>query len=100
MITDLPLPNTAPADLTIKVDLKNTSTSTVNGVLKGTINPGNITFSQNISVSGSSTQSVTLNKSTFSQLSIASPQLWWPNGYGAQNLYTLKLEYIKNSIVS
>jgi len=25
-------------------------------------------------------------------LHIANPKLWWPNGYGPQNLYTLKLE--------
>ncbi|MFV0416851.1 MAG: beta-mannosidase [Chthoniobacterales bacterium] len=28
------------------------------------------------------------------QASIKNPQLWWPNGYGKQPLYTIKLEYI------
>jgi hypothetical protein len=100
IITDLPLPNTAPADLTIKVNLKNNSASATSGVLKGTINPGNITFSQNVSLAGSENKAVSVDKTTFSQLSIASPQLWWPNGYGAQNMYSLDLSFEIGGVVS
>ena len=98
--TNLPLPNTAPADLTIKTELRNNSTSAVSGVLTGTINPGNITFSQNVSLNGSELKTVTLDKSVFSQLSVASPQLWWPNGYGAQNMYSLALSFSIGGVVS
>ncbi|CAN5572968.1 glycoside hydrolase family 2 protein [soil metagenome] len=38
---------------------------------------------------------------TFSQnqATIKAPQLWWPNGYGTQPLYTIKLEYVQNGKV-
>ena len=34
---------------------------------------------------------VTLASSEFTQLKVARPRLWWPNGYGKPELYTLKL---------
>jgi hypothetical protein len=98
--TDLPLPNTTPADLAIKVDLKNNMASAQSGTLSGTINPGNITFQQAVSLNASETKTVTLDKTTFAQLSISNPNLWWPNGYGPQNLYTLTLDYKINATVS
>jgi hypothetical protein len=100
VITDLPLPNTSPADLQIKVELKNNTSSSQSGTLRYTINPGNIVCNSAVSLNGSETKAVTVDKNTFSQLSISNPNLWWPNGYGAQNLYTLRLEFIKNSIVT
>ena len=30
---------------------------------------------------------------------IANPQLWWPNGLGAQPLYTVKVELVENDLV-
>ena len=30
---------------------------------------------------------------------IADPQLWWPNGYGAQPLYTVRAELLENGVV-
>jgi hypothetical protein len=98
--TDLPLPGTASADLTIKVDVKNNTAVAVSGVLEGVINPGNITFSQNVSLNASETKSITLDKSTFTQLTMNNPQLWWPNGFGAPSLYSLDLSYKISSTVS
>ena len=35
----------------------------------------------------------------FPELSIDSPRLWWPNGYGAQNMYELKVRFLVNGKV-
>ncbi|MEM0259135.1 MAG: glycoside hydrolase family 2 protein, partial [Thermoproteota archaeon] len=37
-----------------------------------------------------------LNNLTF-DFTIANPKLWWPNGYGDQNLYNLEIKVVNNS---
>jgi len=100
VISKLPLPETTSADLSLVVDLKNHKNVAVNGVLKGTINPGNITFSQSVSLNASEAKTVTLDKNTLSQLMINNPQLWWPNGYGEQFMYDLSLSFEVDGVVS
>lgn len=34
------------------------------------------------------------------QLSLSNPKLWWPNGYGEQNLYPVKIQFIISNTVS
>src|SRR6202012_5292384 len=41
-------------------------------------------------------QTVELRKSEYPQLSIKNPKLWWPNGYGAQYLYTCSAQFEVN----
>jgi len=91
VITDLPLPDTSRADLTVKTELRNDGTETEHGKLTGTI--GDLTFSQEETLEPGQTKAVTLDKSTCPELAIANPRLWWPNGYGEQPLYTLNLRY-------
>ena len=43
---------------------------------------------------------ITWDKSVFKSLVINNPQLWWPNGYGEQNLYSCHLECLVNGKVS
>lgn len=81
------LPTNGRADLTIKVDVKNSSDSFQQGVVTGVINPGNIQFSQKVFMGGNSTASVTFDKHRFQEMMINNPKLWWPNGYGDPNLY-------------
>jgi hypothetical protein len=106
VITDLPLPKTDSADITIKATLVNTSDRTVNAELDGDITiswsnsghpkPGeygdpSIRFSQKYTLAPKSRQEVVLDPKTVAALHKVNPQLWWPNGYGPQNLYTLQL---------
>lgn len=91
--TDIPLPATSPASVTLKVDLTNHSTTEVKGVLKGTIEPDGIQFSQTVSIPGVAGLSVTCAPPVFSQLSITNPALWWPNGYGPQNLHEMTVAF-------
>lgn len=79
------LPNTKLANLTLNVNLCNTTSSAVTGVVKAVINPGNITITgPKITLNANSSQTVNYDKSQFPQLSIKNPKLWWPNGYGGK----------------
>ena len=84
------------AKLSIASDLKNNSNATINGVLKGTIMPGNIVFTENVNLNAGETKNITaFTDSTFNNI-----KLWWPNGYGDPNLYTCKFEFLINNVVS
>ncbi len=94
VITDLPLPKTDTADITVNATLENTSDKAQKGTLEGTF--GDITFSQKVTLKPNETQTVTFDPKTTAALHMANPKLWWPNGYGPQNLYTLHLRFIEH----
>lgn len=95
------LPSNARADLSVQLEVKNNAPQAEKAVVvKGTIMPGNITFSQEVDLAAHSTATVKFDKRFFPQLGINSPKLWWPNGYGEPNLYTCKLEVSLNGEVS
>jgi hypothetical protein len=90
VITDLPLvPDLSRADLTLKVELQNHSDQRRSGTLK--VGLGNIRFAHPITLDGGETKGVSLDKSAHPELSLRQPRLWWPNGYGEQNLHDLTL---------
>ena len=89
--TDLPLPRTDSADVTVQATVENVSGKQVKGELRGSI--GNIAFKRIVVLAPHSTQSVTFDAKNTPQLHMEHPRLWWPNGYGAQNLYTLHLSF-------
>ncbi|MBL4677476.1 MAG: hypothetical protein JKY70_14930 [Mucilaginibacter sp.] len=85
------------AELTVSTVLKNSTNNTVSGKLKVTIQPGNIVLSsEQITVKANSEQTVSFDKTKYAQLSIKNPRLWWPNGYGKQDLYTCKVSFSLN----
>jgi hypothetical protein len=90
VVTTLPLPDTSRADVEITVPLENISNMPVNGTLKASF--GDITVTKPVAVTPGKT-SVTLAASEFSQLMVRHPRLWWPNGYGKPELYTLQLSF-------
>jgi hypothetical protein len=96
--SDLPKPT--EANLSIQTELKNSSASTVSGELVGEIDPGGIVFSKSVTVKPNETQTVVLNAADTSALRVTNPKLWWPNGYGDQNLYACHLEFHAGGIVS
>lgn len=83
--TQLPLPDTTSAVLTPEVLVRNNGQTDVEGLLKGQI--GEITFEKNIKLAPGEEKTVKFNPEEYQQLKIDDPQLWWPNGYGEQNLY-------------
>jgi hypothetical protein len=94
------LPTNARADLSIAMALKNNSSSQQTALIKGLITPGNIEFSQQVSINPNGETNIKLDKKTLSQLMINSPKLWWPNGYGDPNLYNCKLSVMVGNEVS
>jgi len=90
VITDLPLPDTSAAAVTVRSDIRNHSTKvqkiTVTGRIEG------IEFSKTLELKPGEFRSVTFLPSEYPQLNLKNPRLWWPNGFGHPGLYDLKLE--------
>jgi hypothetical protein len=89
--TDLPLPKTDSADLSVQAAVENLSDEPVLGVVRGTI--GNIRFERQLRLAARSMQQISFNAQNTPALHMANPRLWWPNGYGPQDLYHLHLNF-------
>ena len=96
--TDLPLPQTDSSDISVSATVENVSGQSQSGVLNGTI--GSITFAQSVTIAAHSSVLVTFTPTTTPVLHVVNPLLWWPNGYGPQNLYDLHLEFDQKSYPS
>ncbi|WP_300698764.1 discoidin domain-containing protein [Bacteroides sp.] len=94
------LPSNARADVSVQLEVKNNASKSEKALVKGTIMPGNITFTKEVNLDPKTSTLVKFDKRFFPQLSINSPKLWWPNGYGEPNLYTCKFEVTVNGQVS
>ncbi len=86
------------ADLKISATLENKSAKPVSGTVTGTIQLVNsqdrpVTFHKDVTVAANGTEALALDSKALAELHLASPKLWWPNGYGPQNLYTLALSF-------
>jgi len=92
--TDLPLPSTSTADVTVQATLDNSSDKKEVGELEGSF--GDVQFSRKVTLAPKSTQTITFDPKTTAALHVANPKLWWPNGYGPQNLYTLHLHFVEH----
>jgi len=90
VVTRLPLPDTSRADVEINVPIENLSNSPVKGTLTAAF--GQVSVRKEITAPAGKS-SFRLSPSEFSQLTVQNPQLWWPNGYGKQDLYTLKVTF-------
>ncbi len=96
--TDLPLPKTDSADVSVQTTMMNVSDKPVDGVVRGTIE--NIAFERQVELTPHSTQQITFDAKNTPALHIENPRLWWPNGYGPQNLYHLHLAFTAGREVS
>ncbi len=96
--TDLPLPQTDSADVAVQATVENVSDNPVSGIVHGKIE--NISFEQPIELAAHTSKKISFDPKTSAALHIANPRLWWPNGYGAQNLYSLRLSVDVGSATS
>lgn len=85
------LPTLERAEIAFSTDIRNASDTPKRVSVTGVIQPGNISFTQAITVEGRSTAQLAVDKGTCAQLVVDHPRLWWPNGYGTPNLYTCQL---------
>jgi hypothetical protein len=88
VVTDLPLPRTDEALITIAVPLMNShptpAMATVEARFEG------VSVRKTLQVPPGESE-VRLDPMEFPQLKVRNPRLWWPNGYGRPELYDLTL---------
>jgi mannosylglycoprotein endo-beta-mannosidase len=75
-----------PAIIQVSAHLQNPTDKTVSGILKYNLDGQPV--SKMVTLKAGETKEVKLNDYAFKN-----PKLWWPNGYGAQNLYHLNLQF-------
>jgi hypothetical protein len=96
--TDLPLPKLDTADIGVGVTVQNVTDQPEKGVLNGSF--GEVNFERPVELAPHASKVISLDSRTTPVLHVANPRLWWPNGYGPQNLYTLKLSFAVDGVVS
>jgi hypothetical protein len=90
--SDLPLPDTSVADINVEAALHNYANEKINGTLIGIF--GDVKFKEPIVLDSYETKTIRLSPPTNPSLRLKNPRLWWPNGYGAQNLYDVHLKFV------
>ena len=93
VVTSLPLPETDHASVAISVPVENTTNSPVHGALRAAFERVELVKDTMLAPGWTV---VKLTQAEFPQLGLRSPRLWWPNGYGKQELYHLKLTFSEN----
>lgn len=94
--TELPLPRTDSARLTIYADARNRSDRVARGVLRATVTrPGRTDFQieQPVTLQPGERREITFSPESFAPLTMAHPDLWWPHTLGRPDLYDLRLEF-------
>ena len=97
VVTHVPLPRTDSADLSITVAIENRRATEVHAALIGRVDAINV---RKAVILPPGVTMVALDPKEFPQLHLRDPKLWWPNGYGAANLYKLELEVEEGSALS
>ena len=103
IVTDLPLPDTVPATLTLSAELWNTSDEPVAGTLEVNIRGPDgrvIRIRHPVVLAAGRDSLMTLRADDHPQLIVDDPILWWPVGYGEAGLYDLELQFTTASRVS
>jgi hypothetical protein len=91
--TTLPLPDTTRADVAIEVTLHNHGNTPISGALRGRFGPH--PFEQAVTIEPGAFRTLKLEP-----FHLITPKLWWPNGYGEQNLYPVELSFVAEGKVS
>ncbi len=86
------------AELTVATNLRNLTSRTVTGTLRGRI--GNAIFSRPITLAPRDSAFVRFTPDSFPQLRFTNPRLWWPLELGKPEMYELSLDFVTNGRVS
>lgn len=95
--TDLPLPATDSARLTVYSTLRNSGATRTGGVLRATISrPGRaaLTVERDVALAPGETREERFTPDDFPDLVLRDPDLWWPYTMGEPKLYDLRIEYV------
>ncbi|AKS36547.1 glycoside hydrolase [Mycolicibacterium goodii] len=96
--TELPLPATDSARLTVYTDIRNTGAEPVRGVVRAHISrPGKpeITVARPVGLAAGERSEVRFTPDDFAELTVRNPDLWWPYTMGAPDLYDLRIEFVQ-----
>lgn len=96
--TELPLPATDRARLTVYTDVRNTTESPVRGVVRATISRAgkpDVEVDQAVRLAPGETREIRFDPETFAALTLRDPDLWWPYTMGEPNLYDLRVEFVQ-----
>ncbi len=85
VITDLPLPDTSYADITLDIPLRNHARESRSVEVKVSIE--DIEACRTLTVPAGQQAVAVFSPDEFPQLKMRNPRLWWPNGMGGQELY-------------
>ncbi len=96
--TDLPLPKTDSTDIAVQATVENVTSQPVEGVLKGSFE--GVAFEKAVTVPANGKETVKFDAANTPELHVRDPKLWWPNGYGPQNLYKLHLVFESKGVQS
>ena len=94
--TELPLPRTDSARLTVHTTVHNYSESRLGGAVYVRISrPGkpDIDIDQSVTLAPGETRDVTFNPQNYGDLRIGHPDLWWPYTMGRPDLYDLDVDF-------
>ncbi len=83
----------APATIQVSAELENTGARPISGELQYQL--AGKTIRKTVQLPAGGKQMVRLP-----DYSLQQPRLWWPNGYGEQALYDLKLRFVAGTVVS
>jgi len=90
IITDLPLPDTSVAMVSLKTRLVNNSDLAQEATVQFSIE--GVSVSQKLTLQPRQTLPVVFTSQQFQELRIKNPRLWWPNGYGLPSLYNATIK--------
>ncbi len=79
-----------PATIKVSTELENTSDSEINGIVQYELDGQRIKMPAKL-------MPHTTEEIIFPEWQLTNPKLWWPNGYGPQNLYPCKISFLINS---
>jgi beta-galactosidase/beta-glucuronidase len=98
IVTDLPLPKVDKAQLSISTEAVNLSDSEKKGVVVVKISTADleeseIVLKKRVDLEPKETRQILLGSNSYPELVMQNPKLWWPNGYGPQNLYEMEIVF-------
>ena len=76
-----------PATIKVSVEVENPTMKAISGILQYQI--AGKTVSKSVNVPANKQLEI-----TFADLAIENPKLWWPNGYGKQDLYPVTIKFL------
>lgn len=88
----LPEGKQQPATIKVSTEIENPSATTLSGVLQYQV--AGATVKKNVTLAPKSTTTIQLPDYT-----LQNPKLWWPSGYGKQDLYPMQIQFVSNGQV-